>query len=97
MDFNGNINRKIKLKYQGDLVWKISPIKSYYYNTDLAVFKCIKKDVVLSSNTTISYWIFGIAKNMSYHFVEPKMFTILGDGNLTDEYRPCLLYTSRCV
>ena len=88
IDFNGNINHKIKLKYQGDLLWKILRYGSYHYNTDLAVFRCIKKNVVLSPNTTISYWMFGIAKDVSHHFVEPKMFTILGDGNLTDEYRP---------
>lgn len=85
-DLNGNVDRILKMNHTGDIFWRFK--RGPRYNKTHSTFTFIKHRVYLKPNHTVNYWMYTVSINGSWHFVNPKMFTILGDGNLTDVYRP---------
>lgn len=86
MDINGNRNRLLKVNHTGDLQWRFK--KGRKFNETHTIFNFQRPKSVLIKNDTVNYWMFVYAKNHCLYMVNPKMFTILGNGNLTDEFRP---------
>lgn len=79
MSLNGMLNRPIKMNHTGDIWWRF---KRRRYNLTFLYFYFYKPDTKIKINDTVYYWIYTNAKNSCWYFVNPRKFTVLGDGKV---------------
>lgn len=79
ISLNGMINRPIKMNHTGDIWWRF---KRRRYNKTFLYFYYYKPITSIKINHTIYYWIYTLAKNSCWYFVNPRKFTVLDDGKV---------------
>lgn len=79
ISLNGNVNRPIRMNRTGDIFWRFTRRHS---NKTTVFFHVYKPDTVLRPNVTVYYWIYTNAKNSCWYFINPRKFSIIGDGKV---------------
>lgn len=79
ISLNGNVNRPIRMNRTGDIWWRF---KRRHHNKTNVYFYVYKPNTLLRPNVTVYYWIYTNAKNNCWYFLNPRKFSIIGDGKV---------------
>lgn len=81
IDLYGHIGRPIRINETG---FVYMPFTKRHYNKTNVFHYFYRPKPLLRPNDTVYYWIRIEAMNGSFYYIEPKKFTIVGNGTVTD-------------